>query len=275
MTYEDWIISTHSKATGSWNLHKVLPSDLDFFVLLSSINGIFGGRAQANYAAGNTFKDALAHYRIAHGMKAISIDLALMVAEGVVAKNEFLLSSVRRIGHIMEIAQEELIALLDYYCDPNLQLLSDVDSQILVGIETPSAVLAKGIDLHHSIRRPMFRHLFRMVSENVKIESKNADNTKIDRAVLLKNSESQDQAAALVSEWFSGKVGQVLGLSRLDIDPNKPVPAYGVDSLVAIDLRNWLEREIGADIAVFELMGNMSLGKLSAVAAEKSRHRRE
>lgn len=100
MTSDDWVISTRSKVTGSWNLHQILPADLDFFVLLSSVNGIFGGRAQANYAAGNTFKDALAHHRIALGRKAVSIDLGLMVAEGVVAENQLLLASMRRIGHL-------------------------------------------------------------------------------------------------------------------------------------------------------------------------------
>ena len=273
MTYEDWDISTRSKVAGSWNLHKVLPSELDFFVLLSSVNGIFGGRAQANYAAGNTFKDALAHYRIAHGQKAVSIDLGLMVTAGVVAENEYLLASMRRIGHLMEIRQEELIALLDYYCDSKLPLLSDVDAQVLVGIEMPSAVLAKGIDLHHSIRRPMFRHLFRMAPKESESAVCNANSTVVDRAAILKKTTSQDEAAALVTQWFSGKIRQVLGLPEPDVDSSRPMHTYGIDSLVAIDLKSWLAREIGADIEVFVLLGNMSLEMVSAMAAEKSRYR--
>ena len=273
MSYEDWVISTRSKVTGSWNLHEILPSGLDFFVLLSSVNGIFGGRAQANYAAGNTFKDSLAHHRIAHAQKAVSIDLGLMVTEGVVAENEFLLTSMRRIGHLMEISQEELIALLDYYCDPNLPLLSHVDAQVLVGIEMPSAVLSKGIDLHHSIRRPMFRHLFRMVPNGeAPAESCDADSAVVNRAAKLRKT-SRDEAAALIMEWFSSKIGQMLGLSEVDIDPNRPVHSYGIDSLIAIDLKNWLAREIGADVEVFALLGNMSVASVSAVAAEKSRYR--
>ena len=273
MTYEDWAISTGSKVAGSWNLHEVLPSDLDFFVLLSSVNGIFGGRAQANYAAGNTFKDALAHYRIAHGQKAVSIDLGLMVTAGVVAENEYLLASMRRLGHLMEIRQEELIALLDYYCDSNLPLLSDADAQVLVGIEMPSAVLAKGIDLHHSIRRPMFRHLFQMAPEETKTDIYNADAAVVDRAAILKKTTSQDEAAGLVTQWFSGKIRQVLGLPEPDLDSSRPMHTYGIDSLVAIDLKSWLAREIGADIEVFVLLGNMSLEMVSAMAAEKSRYR--
>ncbi|KAI4263037.1 MAG: hypothetical protein L6R42_001796 [Xanthoria sp. 1 TBL-2021] len=280
MTYEDWVISTRSKVTGSWNLHQVLPADLDFFVLLSSVNGIFGGRAQANYAAGNTFKDALAHHRIALGRKAVSIDLGLMVAEGVVAENEFLLASMRRIGHLMDIQQEELIAVLDHYCNPNLPLPSDDDAQLLMGIEVPSAVLAKGIDLHHSIHRPMFRHLFRMRPEATNTDDhglsspgSSNDGKTMDRAAMLRNATSQNEAASLITGWFSTKVAQVLGLPELDIDPHKPIQTYGIDSLVAIDLKNWLAREMGADMEVFMLLGNSSLETISAVAAEKSRFR--
>ncbi|THV55759.1 hypothetical protein BGAL_0004g00460 [Botrytis galanthina] len=275
MSYEDWDISTRSKVTASWNLHKALPSDLDFFVLFSSINGIFGGRAQANYAAGNTFKDALAHYRVALGQKAVSIDLGMMVDEGVVAENESVLNFMRRIGHLMDIQEEELLGLLDYYCDPKLPLLFAGQAQILVGIEMPSAVLAKGIDLHHSIFRPMFRQLFRVVPEslNEKGQSQNGAIAILDREGLLRKATSLQDAITLVAEWFSGKIGQILGLAVSEIDTSKPIHTYGIDSLIAIDLKNWLAKEIGADIAVFMLLGNTSIESLSRMAAEKSRYR--
>lgn len=64
MSFDDWNISMDSKITSSCNLHPALPGNLDFFVFISSNNGIFGDRSQANYAAGNTFKDALTHHRL-------------------------------------------------------------------------------------------------------------------------------------------------------------------------------------------------------------------
>lgn len=94
LSFEDWKVSTDSKVTGSWNLHVALPSDLDFFVLMSSVNGVFGNRGQANYAAGNAFKDALAHHRLDRNLKAVSLDLGLMVDEGRVAEDEKLLQGM-------------------------------------------------------------------------------------------------------------------------------------------------------------------------------------
>ncbi|PZD41177.1 Polyketide synthase modules protein [Pyrenophora tritici-repentis] len=270
MTYEDWKISTQSKVSGSWNLHATLPAGLDFFILLSSINGVFGGRAQANYAAGNTYKDALAHYRIEQGEKAISIDLGLMVNEGVVAENEHLLSSMRRIGHLMDIRQEELIALLDIYCDANHPAPSHSEAQVLVGVELPADVLEKGIDLHHSIQRPLFRHLFQMTSAPSTKPQTASSSGPINRATALKESKNLDEAAEQVTEWFSAKVAQVLGVRVEDIDRAKPVNVYGIDSLVAIDLKNWMHREIGADVEVFILLANVSLQDLCREVVKKS-----
>lgn len=73
---------------GSWNLHEVLPRDLDFFVFLSSLAGVIGSISQANYAAGNTYQDALAHYRQSQGLAARSIDLGLMKGIGYVEEHE-------------------------------------------------------------------------------------------------------------------------------------------------------------------------------------------
>ncbi|KAH9222301.1 hypothetical protein DL95DRAFT_508189 [Leptodontidium sp. 2 PMI_412] len=63
MSYDDWVAAIDPKIAGSWNLHKLLPDNLEFFIMLSSTSGIVGNPGQANYAAGNTFQNGLAHYR--------------------------------------------------------------------------------------------------------------------------------------------------------------------------------------------------------------------
>ena len=47
--------------------------------------------------------------------------------------------------------------------------------------------------------------------------------------------------------------------------------AYGVDSLVAVELRNWLAREAKADVPILELLGPHSLQELSEEVALKSK----
>src|SRR3954454_5754004 len=88
MSYEDWKISTAAKIEGSWNLHEVLPKDMEFFILLSSASGIIGNTGQANYAAGCTYQDQLAHFRRRQGLAATSIDLGAVLGVGYIAETE-------------------------------------------------------------------------------------------------------------------------------------------------------------------------------------------
>ena len=276
MTFDDFTSSTRPKVAGSWNLHAALPKGLDFFVLLSSICGIFGGPSQSNYAAGNTYKDALAHYRVSQGEQGASLDLGMMTGEGVVAENQSLQSLLKRTGFFMEISQAELFAILEYYCDPALDLSSTPQRcQAVVGIELPGVLRAHGIDEPYWMRRPLFRHFHQMNTNVAGTDLQSAQDDAPDYSTLLRNAASPGEAAGVVSEGLVGKMSKILGLPLANIDTGKPVHAYGVDSLIAVELRNWLLRQMQADVAVFEILGNASLEVLCGGIVEKSGYYRK
>ncbi|SPJ86908.1 uncharacterized protein FTOL_11933 [Fusarium torulosum] len=75
------------KVDGAWNLHLLTKDlDLDLFLLFSSVLGILGTTGQANYAAANTFVDALAHWRRTNDMPAFSVAWGPWSGEGMVGK---------------------------------------------------------------------------------------------------------------------------------------------------------------------------------------------
>lgn len=83
MPYQSWTEAIKPKVQGSYNLHALLPKGMDFFIMLSSIAGAIGSTTQANYAAGCSFQDALAHHRTGTGEKATTLNLGVMLDDGV------------------------------------------------------------------------------------------------------------------------------------------------------------------------------------------------
>ena len=87
MSYEDWTMPLRPKVQGTWNIHQYFDHTrvLDFMIFASSISGICGSRGQAQYDAGNTYQDSMAHYRRKLGLKAVSVDLGIVLDVGVMA----------------------------------------------------------------------------------------------------------------------------------------------------------------------------------------------
>ena len=274
MTFDNWIASVQPKVQGSWNLHTLLPSGLDFFILLSSVAGIIGSGGQANYAAGNTYMDALAHHRIANGEKAVSLDVGWMKSEGVVAENKYLERGFEAAGFLMPISQRELFALLDHYCDPTLEPLTPASCQKVIGLESPGATRAKGADEPDWMRRPTFSHMHQIGASQATSSANDAEKA-VDFSALLGSASSLEEASAVVVDGLTRKLAKALSIPREDIETAKPLHAYGVDSLLAVELRNWFAKEMGANVAIFDIMGAASFEAVGLVVVGKSSFRKE
>lgn len=111
MPYKNWVTATYPKIQGSWNLHKFMPKDLDFFILLSSIAGILGNRGQSNYCAGNIYQDQLAHYRVANGLPALCVDLGAIGGIGWFEENKEGLALAKTMEKLI-ISKDEFFCIL-------------------------------------------------------------------------------------------------------------------------------------------------------------------
>ena len=273
MTWDQFDDVVRPKVDGSWNLHTLLPKGMDFFVLLSSLSGIAGLYGQSNYACGNTYQDGLAQYRVARGEKAISLDLGNMLSIGYVAERAGL-SEALQSQFYMGIREIELHAILDYHCNPALPLPSPLHSQVIVGIELPTNLQAKGMEEPYWMHRPMFSHLYEMqdeVSTTTTTNSTPSPAAAINYADLLRNADCLADASDLIVDGLRTKLATTLAMAKENIDVTRPMYTYGVDSLTAVEVRTWFRRVVGADVAVFEILGNESIASLGVAVARKSR----
>ena len=71
-------------------------------------------------------------------------------------------------------------------------------------------------------------------------------------------------------EALKNKLVHAVGLQVEDIDLYRGLADYGVDSLMAVELRNWIWREFHASVAIFEIMGGRDINGVGQLVAEKA-----
>ncbi|KAI1126734.1 fatty acid synthase S-acetyltransferase [Nemania abortiva] len=265
MSHAQWTETVTSKVQSSWNLHTLLPN-LDFFVLLSSLSGILGSIAQSNYAAGCTFQDSLAHFRARQGQKAISIDIGWMRTIGIIAESQEYENYRRNVRDMIPLEQEELLAVLSIACSPSFKWDTKMKNQILVGMVTPAYFLAKGEVPIETVQRPLFSTLARVPGEH----KRHGDQVLHDAATLFKQAESSGQRVNIVVRELSAKLARALSIGVEDVLHEKSLLDYGVDSLVAVELRNWIGKEFTAVVAVFDIMGNKTIQDIGQLVDERA-----
>ncbi|KAF2791123.1 KR-domain-containing protein, partial [Melanomma pulvis-pyrius CBS 109.77] len=268
MSYAEWTESVRPKVQGSWNLHTVLPSGMDFFLMLASTSGILGNAGQSNNAAGNTFLDALAQYRTALGEKAVALDLGMILGEGFVIENKDFQAKLLRLNLLQPLKQEDIFSIFDFYCNPDTRIDSTKASQVTTGIELPASILQSGREVPEALQRSLFS-LLHQIQPNRAVITTGTANAQ-DVSELLKEATTVQEAAAIIAEALKNKLCKLLGVELDERSVNDRMESFGVNSLLALELRNWLLRDVRAELAVFEILGDSKLGDIGLLAARKS-----
>ncbi|KAI0166896.1 hypothetical protein GGR52DRAFT_581670 [Hypoxylon sp. FL1284] len=254
MSHAQWNRTIRSKVATSWNLHTCL-AELDFMVLLSSVSGIVGNPGQSNYAAGCTFQDALARYRYLGVMRTVGV-----VAETESLQNRFA-GGLQGFNHIEE---HELLTLLDICCDPATDPAVST-GQIVMGMATPVDFLSRSLEAPEIMQRPLFGYFRQQASSADNNTGKSMDDN---LTVQFRNAETVEERSDLVTRSLTRKLARTLAAEPDDVDTGKPLQAYGVDSLVAVELRNWILREFAAEVPIFELVGGKTVGEVGELVVK-------
>ena len=256
MTVEEYHATIASKVQGTWHLHHAaqkLNLDLEFFTMLSSISGVVGQKAQANYAAANVFMDAFALYRQSLGLPANATDLGVIEDVGYVAEQGGMDQHFDT-GLWTGINEKTLRRVLEYSIwQQDAQPINKYSSaQLITGIAVP---LPDDADIGRDAR---FSGLFISSDSNGNSSGNDADKDIQAFFLLLK---SGTDAATLLSscvEIVNKRFTKMLRLSE-PIEPAKSLSVYGLDSLSAVEFRNWFRSELGAEVSTLEITSANSL----------------
>jgi acyl transferase domain-containing protein/acyl carrier protein len=227
MSWEDMQQVLRPKVEGAWNLHLASRGcPLDFFVCFSSMASTLGSAGQANYAAANAFLDTLAYHRRAAGLPCLTINWGPWGEGGMAARLGAEAGRRRAANGIGDIAPETGLRVLD-------RLLSDQDAiQVMVAPIDWQRFLTSGV-----------RPFFEAVAES--------SGPKAESYVLSQLRESApDKRRCVLTTYVAARVAKAVGLaSGSAVGPDQRFMELGIDSLVAIELRNRLQADLGSPLA--------------------------
>jgi acyl transferase domain-containing protein/acyl carrier protein len=215
----------HPKMEGAWTLHQAtLKSDLDFFVLFSSISATWGSKAQTHYAGANAFLDLLAHARRGAGLAATSI--AWGPWQGIGMMREDTSAVMQRIG-ITALAPDDNISLLPH-------LIGAEQSQVTVAEVDWGRFLPV---VESAGRRPFFDLLSQA-------DIPGAERSVPDHPLAsLAHLSPEERLHRCVAEVQS-LAGTILGLDIGAADIDQGFFDMGFDSLMGLELKHRLEAAI-------------------------------
>ncbi|CAG8944284.1 unnamed protein product [Penicillium salamii] len=215
MSYNDWKAALQPKVLGTWNLHEALPLDIDFFGMLSSVTGIMGNKSQSNYAAGNTFQDALARHRNSKGLPSWSVDLGAVHGIGFIAEN---MRYARRTTDILQSIQEDQVhAILEYLIrTPATNYLThdSYNGNITAGLSTERIFNEGSVPAPSYFRFPLFTHL-----QNSSIASNGSlqQGSNMHVESLLQAAKTREEAVDAACQGITNKLSSLLGVRGLGV----------------------------------------------------------
>ncbi|KAI0817576.1 hypothetical protein GGR55DRAFT_673409 [Xylaria sp. FL0064] len=256
------------RVVGTLNLHKAtLNCPLDFFELWSSWTVIFGTATQSNYLASNAFLDAFARYRRSQGLPCTSLALSQVLGIGIVSYMPEYQQAMIRNGfygndedEFLRYCEQGILPSLSTVegteVDPTFNYDPQTRAHLLVGIE-PAGL--RNVDEKYPLKDmlwyhdPRFQNLIQATTNIIsstghgKRDTLAEDGTVLDRIV--------------------GKISRLLYIPIDEVDLQSPINHYGIDSMVAAELRNWFLTVFGREISMLKLLSaTMTVQKLAEEA---------
>lgn len=258
MDIETWTRVMRPKALGSSNLDKVFhEKNLEFFIMTSSFAAIGGHAGQSNYAAANMFMNGLAVNRRQRGLAGSVLNIGVIYGIGLLAREER-----QQVYHSLE--REGYPPISE----------RDIHHMFLEAIVAGRPVPGQIIDLTTGLGRyrvndpnPLHWHRdSRFCHFTVDDET---DDTGLDQSggvvdnlkKLIDAADWADAVSELLAEHLCGNLRSLLQLPEGGVSADSHIIELGVDSLMAVEIRNWFYKKVGSDVPVMKILQPQSISE--------------
>jgi NADPH:quinone reductase-like Zn-dependent oxidoreductase/NAD(P)-dependent dehydrogenase (short-subunit alcohol dehydrogenase family)/acyl carrier protein len=235
------------KVQGSWLLHTCTQGlPLDFFVCFSSIAAVLGSPGQGNYAAANAFMDSLMHHRHALGLPGLSINWGPWATRGMAARLDSRSQSRWQAQGIEPLTPSQGLQALERL------LHQPIAQQAVITLDWSKFLkhLPGKLPTH-------FLEAFQPTETTAAAEIPKSD--LVQRLAALPAGERRQG----LMEYLRSQIAKVLGLKNpQEIQPRQRLFDLGLDSLMAVELKNRLEKSLGQTIATTLLFDYPTLDAL-------------
>jgi acyl transferase domain-containing protein len=249
-TWERFARVLAPKATGAWHLHELTrDAHLDFFVLFSSLAALVGAPGQANYAAANAFLDGLAHHRRAEGLAALSINWGAWADIGMAAALDTSHQRRRAAGGIGLMAPSDGVRAFEAL------RTCDLAQAVVAPIDWPAFL--------RQFPPPGAPRFFALMSHG---ERRGTPDT-VDLTARLAGIDPESRLGVLVAH-VTEQVVRVIGLDASAVDTQQPLTEMGLDSLMAVELKNRLEAGAGQPLPASLAFDHPTVEALATFLAE-------
>jgi short-subunit dehydrogenase/acyl carrier protein len=233
------------KALGAWHLHQLtkhLP--LDLFVCFSSAMSLLGSPGQGNYCAANAFLDTLAHERRRLGLPALSINWGAWAQVGLAAAQANRGERLAERG-LLSFSPEQGRAAWE-------RLLQQQKPQLAYMV----------FDAHQwQLFYPHTRHwtlLAKLAASEMKREQGNTPSL---REHLLET--KGEERVATLETYVAGVVLKIVSGKQTKIRHDIPLARLGLDSLMALEMRTTMTRDLQCQIPLKEMLGSSSIQQIA------------
>ena len=230
--------------------------------------------AQGNYCAANTFLDSFVQYRQSRGLPASAINIGVMEDVGYVSQNPTILELLKATcAHTLR--EQDLMGTLQLVMRKSTAQPASGEgysnrNQWVIGLGSTKP-------LSDPSNRPMWKRdvrmsLYRNRESLTAASDCRLENESLGRFLVAVAKEpsmlTESSNASFLTREIGLRLCNIMLRSEEDLDVKKPLAALGVDSLVAIEIRNWWRQSLGLEISVLEVVNAESIERLGKTALE-------